>query len=188
MCAIHMEMATHEVRQWMRMRRERWPCSIRWCYIRRAGGLLGGAAILFDRSKLFGVALLGLAASCTLLGFTYLSDGSQLGGTPALLWQLAGVGLILFGVACLVLGIALSYRPESTRRMLAWLKARDEVTNGMARQDISQSNNAVALRDSNVIVPAGEVRQVMSEPAGVEGPTAEVRVLQVGNGQITSIA
>jgi hypothetical protein len=42
--------------------------------------------------------------------------------------------------------------------MLAWLKARDEVTNGMARQDISQSNNAVALRDSNVIVPAGEVR------------------------------
>jgi hypothetical protein len=98
------------------------------------------------------------------------------------------VGLILFGVACLVLGIALSYRPESTRRMLAWLKARDEVTNGMARQDISQSNNAVALRDSNVIVPAGEVRQIMSEPAGVEGPTAEVRVLQVGNGQITSIA
>jgi hypothetical protein len=158
MCAIHMEMATHEVRQWMRMRRERWPCSIRWCYIRRAGGLLGGAAILFDRSKLFGVALLGLAASGTLLGFTNLSDGSQLGGTPALLWQLAGVGLILFGVACLVLGIALSYRPESTRRMLAWLKARDEVTNGMARQDISQSNNAVALRDSNVIVPAGEVR------------------------------
>jgi hypothetical protein len=72
--------------------------------------------------------------------------------------------------------------------MLAWLKARDEVTNGMARQDISQSNNAVALRDSNVIVPAGEVRQIMSEPAGVEGPTAEVRVLQVGNGQITSIA
>jgi hypothetical protein len=183
-----MEMATHEVRQWMRMRRERWPCSIRWCYIRRAGGLLGGAAILFDRSKLFGVALLGLAASGTLLGFTNLSDGSQLGGTPALLWQLAGAGLILFGVACLVLGIALSYRPESTRRMLAWLKARDEVTNGMARQDISQSNNAVALRDSNVIVPAGEVRQIMSEPAGVEGPTAEVRVLQVGNGQITSIA
>jgi membrane-bound ClpP family serine protease len=49
------------------------------------------------------------------------------GGVAALLagWTPVGVALLLLGIAALLGGVALLYRPELPRRLVAWTKRDD---------------------------------------------------------------
>jgi hypothetical protein len=41
-------------------------------------------------------------------------------------WSLVGAALLLLGIAALLGGVALLYRPELPRRLMAWLTKRDD--------------------------------------------------------------
>jgi hypothetical protein len=46
-------------------------------------------------------------------------------------WTLVGVAFVLLGIAALLGGVALLYRPELPRRLVAWLiKTRRSATHG----------------------------------------------------------
>jgi hypothetical protein len=42
-------------------------------------------------------------------------------------WTLVGFVLLLLGAAALLAGVALLYRPELPRRLVAWLTKRDDL-------------------------------------------------------------
>jgi hypothetical protein len=42
-------------------------------------------------------------------------------------WSLVGAALLLIGIAALLGGVALLYRPELPRRLMAWLTRRDDL-------------------------------------------------------------
>jgi hypothetical protein len=80
--------------------------------------LLGGLAALLIRRTLAGVPFL-LFGVASLLG----SVGAALAG-----WTLAGAAFLLLGVAAVAGGIALLYRPELPRRLVARQTKRDDLT------------------------------------------------------------
>jgi hypothetical protein len=97
------------------------------------GGLLGGLSLLLDRSRLLGAAFVGFAGAAVLEGmrlalFVQVVD---LSGATFFPGALIGVSLLLTGVACLLLGMALSYGNRLPRRIWAWLRTRDDATSGL---------------------------------------------------------
>jgi hypothetical protein len=42
-------------------------------------------------------------------------------------WTFVGGAVLLLGVAALLAGVALLYRPELPRRLMAWLSKRDDL-------------------------------------------------------------
>jgi hypothetical protein len=98
--------------------------------------LLAGWTLMGVTALLLGVAFLlgGVAAFLAgwrLVGVPFLLFGiaALLGAVAALLdgWTLIGVAFLLLGIAALLGGVALLYRPESPRRLVAWLTKRDDL-------------------------------------------------------------
>jgi hypothetical protein len=48
-------------------------------------------------------------------------------------WSLVGVPFLLLGIAALLGGVALLYRPELPQRLVAWLTKRDDLPLTAAR-------------------------------------------------------
>jgi hypothetical protein len=98
--------------------------------------LLAGSTLMGVMALLLGVAFLlgGVAAflaGWTLVGVPFLLFGiaALLGALAAFLdgWTLMGVAFLLLGISALLAGVALLYRPELPRRLLAWLTKRDHL-------------------------------------------------------------
>jgi hypothetical protein len=59
-----------------------------------------------------------------------LGAAALLGGVAASLhkWTVVGVPFLLLGIAALLGGLALLYRPELPQRLVEWLAKRDNLT------------------------------------------------------------
>jgi len=103
---------------------------------------LSGVAALLAGWTLMGVAFL-LLGVVLLLGVLRRcwSDGHRWGPSPAVRsralagcvaallagWTPVGVVFLLLGIAALLGGVALLYRPELPRRLVAWLTKQDDL-------------------------------------------------------------
>ena len=67
----------------------------------------------------------------------------MLGAVAALMdgWTVVGIPFLLLGIAALQGGVALLYRPELPRRLVAWLTKRDDLrltADGDVRDSLDQ--------------------------------------------------